>query len=360
MRKLIIFTGLLLTLALIFTTGCERKVINELAENLANDATPCFTCHSDQNFALVSAEEQWKDSKHASGENIDRNHYNSSFYGACEQCHTSEGFLRVVAGEEVESEHFTAIGCFTCHQPHSKGSLELRVTSAATLLNSAVYDKGSSNTCAPCHQSRVNVDTYVVDNASLSLRWGPHHSNHSDMLLGTNAYEYANYEYDNSPHTNVTIDGCVDCHMSASGDYTLGGHSFGMYDEEKDHENKTGCNTSNCHDGDVDEFDLAADDDFDWDGTEEGVQAEVQGLLDSLEHILETAGLLEDEHPLSVTVATADSAGAVFNWLFVHEDRSLGIHNTEYAVGLLQSSINYMIHGDPEGAPQGVAFLNKQ
>ena len=356
MRKLIFLTAMLLILGLLLTTGCERKVINELAQNLANDATPCFTCHSDQNFDLVSAEVQWEGSKHASGDNIDRNHYNSSFYGACEQCHTSEGFLRETVGEEVESEHFTAIGCFTCHQPHTKGSLELRLTSAVSLLNSAVYDKGNSNICAACHQSRADVSTYVVDNVELSQHWGPHHSNHSDMLLGENAYEYSGYDYDNSPHTNVTAEGCLSCHMSPSGDYTLGGHSFGMYDEEKDHENLTGCNASTCHAGDVSKFNFTADDDYDWDGEDEGVQDEVQGLLDSLEIVLEHAGLMEDGEPLEIEVSTADSAGAVFNYLYVHEDRSLGIHNTEYAVGLLQSSINFLVHGDPEGAPKGVAI----
>lgn len=347
---------MLLTLGLLLTTACERKVINELAQNLANDATPCFTCHSDQNFALTSAEVQWEGSKHASGDNIDRNHYNNSFYGGCEQCHTSEGFLRVTVGEEVESEEFTAIGCFTCHQPHTKGSLELRFTSAVSLLNSAVYDKGNSNICAACHHSRQNAGTYVVDDASLSSHWGPHYSMHSDMLLGENAYEYNGYDYDNSPHTNVTAEGCLSCHMSPSGDYELGGHSFGMFNEEKNLENLTGCNASTCHNGDVGKFNLAADDDFDWDGEDEGVQDEVQGLLDSLETILETAGLLHEGHPESVTISTADSAGAVYNWLFVHEDRSLGIHNTKYAVGLLQSSINFLVHGDPEGAPKRVAI----
>jgi hypothetical protein len=33
----------------------------------------------------------------------------------------------------------------------------------------------------------------------------------------------------------------------------------------------------------------------------------------------------------------------------VHEDRSEGIHNTEYAVGLLKSSLHYIATGDPNG-----------
>jgi len=43
---------------------------------------------------------------------------------------------------------------------------------------------------------------------------------------------------------------------------------------------------------------------------------------------------------------SADSAGALFNWKAVEEDRSLGVHNPKYIIGLLQSSIEFM-----QGAP---------
>ncbi len=342
---------MVLVVAMMFAFGCERKIVNESEGTLAADATACFACHGDQDRSLVVAEMQWMVSKHASGDNTDRNRLNSSFYGACERCHTAEGFLASLEGESASGEHFSAIGCFTCHAPHSSGDLSVRVTDAVMLMNSFSYDKGSSNLCASCHQSRANIDEYIVGDTELDLRWGPHHSNHADMLAGTNAYEYADFDYDNSAHTNATVNGCVDCHMSDAADVTLGGHSW-MMEDAKDHINKTGCNTSNCHNGDVSTFDLMADEDYDWDGTTEGVQSEIEGLLDSLETLLVDAGLLDDAHPTDVTVS-ADSAGAVFNWLFVYEDRSLGVHNTEYATDLLQTAINFIVHGDPEGTAQG-------
>ncbi|MEJ2722717.1 MAG: hypothetical protein P8181_16505, partial [bacterium] len=40
-----------------------------------------------------------------------------------------------------------------------------------------------------------------------------------------------------------------------------------------------------------------------------------------------------------------DSAGAVWNYLIVHEDRSEGIHNPKYIKSLLQSSIDFMTAG---------------
>jgi len=121
----------------------------------------------------------------------------------------------------------------------------------------------------------------------------------------------------------------------------------------------SGCNQSGqngesvCHvSPSLDSLNRVAHADFDGDGDVEGVHDEIEGLLDSLHTLLENAGLVdEDGDPLSVVVPDADSAGAVFNFKFVEEDHSHGIHNTKYAVGLLQSSINYMTTGDPNGAP---------
>jgi len=351
MRFLIALCALLLIALVLFAVGCERKVVNESGGDLIADATVCFSCHGDQDRDLVAAQAQWAVSKHGSGDNIDRNRLNSANYASCEKCHSSEGFLAGLKGTTATGEYFTPIGCFTCHEPHTSGNLGVRVTQAVALPNGEAYDRGQSNLCASCHQSRVNAGTYVVDGVSINNRWGPHHSNQADMLSGTNGYEYAGYDYDNSPHSNVTADGCVDCHMSASGDITLGGHSWKMADD-KGHYNRTGCNLAQCHDGDfASNFDFEADADFDWDGEEETVQEEIHGLLDSLEVLLVNAGLLRDGLPTSVTVSEADSAGAIFNYLFVEEDRSEGVHNTEYAVGLLRSSINYLATGTPEKMP---------
>jgi hypothetical protein len=50
----------------------------------------------------------------------------------------------------------------------------------------------------------------------------------------------------------------------------------------------------------------------------------------------------EEDHPISRVVVTADSAGAVYNYKFVQEDKSHGIHNTDYAIQLLESSLDFM------------------
>jgi formate-dependent nitrite reductase cytochrome c552 subunit len=339
--------------------GCERKVVVEDDDN--PELASCFTCHSDDNLALVQARGQWERSVHASGENLDRNRNNSSFYQSCEKCHTSEGFIAQVSGNPYAGHQFSAIGCFTCHAPHANGNLSLRVEQAVMLLDGSTFNRGAANLCASCHQSRQDVNTYVTDDVTLDSRWGPHHSNQADMLIGENAYEYASYTYTNSPHSNVATHGCVDCHMSGAIGYFVGGHTFNMRDEDSGYQNRTGCNASNCHDGNVTTLDILAAADFDGDGTTEGIQSEIHGLLDSLEALLFAAGFIDvSGHPIDeVDIGDSDSAGALYNWLFVSEDRSFGVHNTDYAAGLLQSSIGYLATGDPNGFGGGLLAAAK-
>ncbi|RME31471.1 MAG: hypothetical protein D6800_00735, partial [Candidatus Zixiibacteriota bacterium] len=311
-------------------------------------------CHSDQDFSFIAAQEQYDYSVHAAGVNTDRNRLKASFYQACEKCHTHEGFIANVTGVPAVGDNFTAIKCFTCHAPHTSGTLALRVDSAVALANGTIFDRDEANLCASCHQSRQNASTYVTDSVTLSTHWGPHHSTQSDMLIGANAYEYSGYTYDNSPHSNVVGEGCIECHMSASFHASIGGHSWNMVNDDRGFENTSGCNKSTCHSGSIADLNRPADTDFDGDGTIEGVQDEINGMLDSLRTLLVAAGLADTtggelEPANGLLVPAADSAGALYNYLFVHEDRSEGIHNTDYAVGLLQSSINYLNTGNPNG-----------
>jgi hypothetical protein len=360
MPKFKTLSFLLPAVAIMALTGCERKIVNEAAppqDGLA--ASACFTCHGDQDLTLVAAQQQWQNSKHGSGETINRNRNNSSRYQACERCHTSEGFIAQVSGVPADGEHFTSISCFTCHQPHTNGNMELRAASPVTLANGVIFDYGDGNLCANCHQSRANVDTYVVDDVELSERWGPHHSDQSDILAGTGGYEYAGYQYFSSAHTGVLEDGCIDCHMGGSQANLVGGHTWNMRSESEEDELQllSGCNVDGCHGsrGPVTDLNRTAAADFDDDGTVEGVQDEIAGLQEELLTLLVAAELMEGDeedgyYPAEDRmVSDADSAGAVYNYMMIAEERSGGIHNTQYAVGLLQSAINYLNTGSPNG-----------
>jgi hypothetical protein len=356
--KTIRAVGLALIALAVVIAGCDREITGDV-ELADNSSAGCFGCHSDSEFSLTAAQVQFAHSVYKSGDNTNRNRHYSSRYESCERCHTHEGFIAEVTGVPAAGDYFSAFGCFTCHAPHSEGNFGVRVTSAVSLGNGATYNRGTSNLCASCHMSRRDVNTYVTDSTELSSHFGPHYSNQADMLIGENGYEYAGYVYDpGSWHEAVVTDGCPACHMSASVHETIGGHAWNMKNEERHIELTTGCNVDGCHISEpLDSLNRVDTVDFDGDGELEGIQDEIAGMVDTLQARLLTAGLIEwdDEDQAYVpvdglVVPDADSAGAVFNWEFVKEDRSGGVHNTAYALALLQSSINYLETGDPGGS----------
>lgn len=355
---------MVLMLVLFISSGCERKVVNEVSDD-QNSLTSCFTCHSDQDILLTQVRQQYDESGHAAGTTVYRNRNYASYYKSCEKCHTHEGFIAEVTGVAYAGGHFSEISCFTCHSPHTSGNLALRVTTSLTLSNDAVYDLGKGNLCSSCHISRRDIDTYVVDNDTLSNHFGPHYGPQTDMLVGDNAYEYSGYTgtggYTDSYHASNMTDGCIDCHMATTSLHATGGHTFAVKDEAHEYENVFGCNVSGCHSSNpLDSLNRVSLVDYDGDGNFEGVQNEIMGLLDSLETLLFADGLLEwvpdgndslPEPKNDRPVVLADTSGAVFNYLFVKEDKSKGVHNTAYAVDLLVSSINFLNTGSPNGAP---------
>ena len=357
-----ILIALLLAAAMLAVVGCDREITGEVKDNGGIVASNnCFDCHNGADALgadVIMAVRQWDVSQHASGDNINRN------TGACRDCHISEGFIERITGQSLNTDASNAIGCFACHNPHENGDFRLRTAAAVVLGNGTTFDRNNANLCASCHHGRQNVDTYVADGTKLSTHYGPHHGPQSDMLIGTNAYEYAGYDYVDSWHATGVTDGCVKCHMDVSVGYAMGGHTWWMESEEFG-ENIGACNVDGCHvtGNEIEDFNRVTAYDFDEDGdTSEGVQTEITDLLDELESALESAGLVEYdaeaglyEPTNGLTVSDADSVGAVFNYLFVREDRSMGIHNTRYAAGLLISSINYLATGNPSKGPASLA-----
>jgi len=311
--------------------ACSRDITR--VEQVAAGPQACFECHTDTSTFLVAAVQQWEHSKHASGETT----YETGT--SCAGCHTSEGFLARVAGTAVTSpENPTAIGCFTCHAPHTNGDFRLRWTAVATLESGVSFDLKAGNTCVACHHARRDVTTYIKPapaTTTLSTRFGPHHGPQGDLLIGSNGYEYDGYTYEQTNHRSATTDGCLDCHMRVATGIVTGGHSFNMeWDEGAEPILNTGA-CAKCH---------GALDDFDYGST----QTDVDGLVADLQARLVTAGLLSASGTPLEVATSADSAGAVWNLVLVKEDRSHGIHNPQYVRGLLQSSIEYISGSRPQ------------
>jgi hypothetical protein len=332
-KAMVVSRSLLVPVAIVAAAlalvSCTRKITR--VEQIVQAQT-CFSCHSDTTTFLVAAQQQWENSRHASGRTLSEN------FSPCDGCHTSEGFVDRAAGKPVPSavDNPTSIHCFTCHAPHSNGDFRLRVTSIATLQNGVSFDLKAGNLCVACHRSRRNVTTYVTNPVTFVAHWGPHLSPQGDMLIGSNGYEYKGYTYEITEHRTATGDGCLDCHFKTTSRNVLGGHSFNMSWDEEGTEIQNTAACAPCH-GEIADFNDV-----------DAVQDSVDLYAAQLTTQLENAGLFAGGEATLVTTS-ADSAGAVWNLLITTEDRSHGVHNAKYILGLLKSSILYMDGNLPQG-----------
>jgi hypothetical protein len=170
-----------------------------------------------------------------------------------------------------------------------------------------------------------------------SNRYGPHHGPQTDMLVGTNAMNYGKV-IPSSAHFEVLEDSCATCHMQTiastnSAWLQAGGHTFSMV--ASNGAPAVGICVE-CH-GNIKSFDFPRQD-YDGDGVVEGVQTEVKGLLAKLQTLLPPIGNPPEEVLIN-NKWTRQQLRAGYNYLFVVEDGSYGIHNLAYTVGLLKTSI---------------------
>lgn len=321
----------------------------------------CGSCHNadtDSLYHVAGRKYQWAQSKHAAGGDSERNSK------SCAGCHTTEGFI-----QRMNAGSFTAVtdqyipsppGCFACHSPHSRGDFSLRKATPVTISSNinnvpdATFDYGKGNVCVQCHQTRA-MTPKMDGNAPgdsitiTSSRWYSHYGVQGQMLMGDGGFKFPGYTYTgNSFHTASTTvkqEGCPVCHMAeqvyppSTGTGKAGGHTMKLsYDAAgKPSDLVTGCKTTGCH---------ASITTTDY----KGVQTTVTAYLDTLHTLLVNKGWI-DNNPSSSNyglvnivggkrvIKPAVKAGALYNYFFVEHDLSEGVHNTKYAIELLQSSI---------------------
>ncbi|MFT5086992.1 MAG: putative CXXCH cytochrome family protein [Planctomycetota bacterium] len=298
-------------------------------------AGDCAQCHDAEPYHLTVIE--WEQSKHA----IATRYPTGEGRESCVGCHSGAGFVQRIKHGEITDPAWEAIGCQVCHDPHSaENPHQLRRVDDVTLMNGEVVTAGGNGKiCMNCHISRRDADTYTEQ---YSGHFGPHHGPQTDMLVGTNAVEY-DQNIASSPHLFALENACATCHMAGvEGDDPsrthAGGHTFrpvfdnGTPDDPSDDVDLTATCVA-CH-GEIDSFDIPTQD-YDGDGTVEGVQSEVEGLMHALAMELPPIG----EPMVEVTEEyTPAELKASYNYLFVEEDGSMGVHNTRYAVGILKES----------------------
>lgn len=343
----------------------------------------CGDCHgSNPVYNIRSARAQYDVSGHKTG--------GHAFYAngeVCMRCHTQEGFVTYLKDGKVDEKGYVKMpsqpACFACHDPHQAGDLSLRTVAPLTLASGQKFDKGKGNICAYCHQSVFKADIAKATPANkLPGYWGAHHGPQADMLIGTNAYEYPGKKYWSSVHSTLTQNSCLDCHMTTpqarfSFSTDMAGHSFNIAGEVH-HEpklNPAGC-LGKCHaemkqvksensETPLQEFwwhqtgaifATEAKADFDNDGKVEPLQEEVEGLLNLFVNTKGTGYLQQGELPMfkkdgtwnwtrSEVARSEKEVAALYNYKFVAEDRSRGIHNAPYAIQILYDSIQSLDPG---------------
>ncbi len=377
---------------------------NAISVNFA--AGDCSQCHDDLNNHYYSAE--WNNSLHAAASRTP----SGVSRPQCVRCHDAPGFVgwATAGGMSLQNQYpnniiwanysstnivtyisntnyptytvegnppnttYFPITCQACHDPHNASNPhQLRMNFNVTLSDGTlVTNAGAGGFCMECHNSRNGSVTnmmvkYPLNQANWAggVAFGTHDSPQGDMLEGANAITYGQ-TIPSSPHAMVISNTCVGCHMQtiASTDpaFTLaGGHST-----------KMSYNVTNngvvakvpvtyvctqCH-GTVTNFDILAPD-YVGVGYSLGIQTQVQMLLNKLSTLLPNSTYQADADnyvaagvvQTSITTQTnwpMPYLQAAYNWQFVSNDGSLGVHNGPFAVGLLKASIGNLT-GDANG-----------
>ncbi len=297
----------------------------------------CAQCHDAPPNHIHVAE--WQNSLHAITTR------DPAGNAGCVGCHTAYGFIGRISGSTTTNTAYMAINCQTCHEPHgatlpgtnAPNPYIIRTLASVTLMDGTVVtNAGEGLLCMQCHHARQNAAVYASTSKG-SKYFGPHEGPQADMLEGANAFTYGQ-AIPSSAHANAVSNTCVACHMQtiASTDPAYlhaGGHTFeNSYNGE---DLVTAC--QRCHGASVTTFDFPLQD-YNGDGVIQGVQTEVQSLLNTLSTLLPPDNTVKASLSINSTW-TQPQLEAAYNWLFVTKDGSLGIHNTAYAVGLLKASI---------------------
>lgn len=362
MNKRILLIAILSSATLLFSLGgCEGPAGPQGSQGdtgpkgtsassiIGFDTLTCGKCHiaeKDTSYHVAARTFQWENSVHASG---GHSYENGS---SCAECHTSEGFIQKMSGQSVSAPQPSPPGCFACHSPHLNLDFSLRNITPVSLLSNitgvanATFDYGQGNLCVQCHHPRsqsvklniaklATTDTIKIT----SSRWYGHYGVQSQLLMGEGGFEWPGYTYNNSFHASsstIKQEGCIVCHMSAPFGDLAGGHSMRItyMEEGEEAEHTTGCTISGCHSSTG--FTLNYN----------GKMTEVEHNMDTLKILLAQKGWIDTvansvkaSTSAPLVIVPANKAGAIWNYFLVEHDKSEGVHNTNYALGILRASI---------------------
>jgi len=239
--------------------------------------------------------------------------------------------------------------CETCHDPHSvDNQKQLRTIANVPLVTAngespVITEGGSVKLCVHCYHARRNAESQIEKGYG---HFGPHANPQADMAKGKSGYHGVadtNFPWTGPSHLLVQ-NSCKTCRLDMQefhGTTAITGHKFPP----------TVIACRGCH-GPINSFDdIPARDDFAGNDLVEGVQTEVHGLIELLQDALiedglDTTGVGFEGALGDTTISTYKQREAGWNLVFVEDDKSSGVRNPEYAVQLLQQSIQYLT-GNP-------------
>lgn len=317
---------------------------------VSENSGDCNQCHDDSTHHPYGTE--WLNSVHAVVTTV------PAGKTSCVGCHTDYGFQArlqsITNGISTMTNYFTIttnnnlsyapINCQTCHEPHgntipTNNPHMIRTLASVTLIDGTVVtNAGEGLLCMECHQSRAAAANAASNDAGSIMTC------QADMLEGVNGYTYGQ-AIPSSAHAAIT-NTCITCHMQIipSTDPAFlyaGSHTFNV--------SWAGTATNSpeylvaacqqCHGPSVTSFNFPVED-FDGAGVTEGVQTQVQTLLNEVAELLPGGINNVIANKISPSASwTSNQLEAAYNYDFVQDDGSLGVHNTAYTVGLLQASI---------------------
>ncbi|MHA2067323.1 MAG: carboxypeptidase regulatory-like domain-containing protein, partial [Candidatus Thorarchaeota archaeon] len=295
----------------------QQLMANEQVDDISNIG--CESCHgpggSSHTGALSFEAEvcgqchhqilEFNQSGHGTGDYAGSNYLHGAESTGCAYCHTGQGFVNYKVNHEplvfpnmetpstpanmLPPELQAPITCAACHDPHEAThpeegqSYQLRLDGEVTTPQGFTVDAHESAACISCHANKRDLQ-YKEDYIAGEKSRGVHGNPQADVLYGEGAIDYGE-TFTNSVHTTLVEESCIQCHMYSTighGGNEAGGHTWNMV-MRNGTENIVSCTQEGCHAvGSITEFDRPANADFDGDGAIEGVQTEVQGLLDLL------------------------------------------------------------------------------